>query len=231
MDEGKVIPDQLVRQVVDAVKIVTRQLVDGYRRRIYVNEDHLTGALVSMLEERLKGLSIRGIRIVPRALSRKEEMVTGADLGVLMNIYTPNFRLSKALIAQAKRCECSKGYYLSRGSLGKVVEQCRKMLKITSSAFVLVYTNNFDCGILVFPAGDIIALNRASCTALSMLYTIRLDRLFEIFMKCHVGDPMIAEVYWNFSGLKDFMAEYGIRHGLLLMLISEERLQRTSLFR
>ena len=221
------IPDQLVRQIVDEVKVVTRQLVEDYRRRILVNEDQLTGALVSMLEYRLRDLSVEGIQVIPRALSLKEEKITGADLGVLLNIDTPYFKLSKVLIAQAKKCECfyigkNFGYVLGRNYLGNVIEQCQKMLDITSSAFVLVYTNNFDCGILAFPAGDVIALSKVMCTDLSALYAIRLDRLFENFVKCYTGDPRIAKAYWDFGGLTEFMAEHKIRHGLLLMLRSRE---------
>jgi len=222
----KAVPDQLVRQIVDEVKVVTRQLVDYYQRGILVNEDHLTGALVSMLESRLRGLSLRGIKVIPGAFSLKEEKIAGADLGVLLNVDTPYFKLSKVLIAQAKKCECfyieNVGYVLGRNYLGNVIEQCQKMLDITPSAFVLVYTNNFDCGILAFPAGDVIALSKVMCTDLSALYAIRLDRLFENFMKCYTGDPRIAKAYWDFGGLTEFMAEHKIRHGLLLMLRSRE---------
>ena len=220
----KTIPDQLVRQIVDEVKVVTRQLVENYRRRILMNEDQLTGALVSMLENHLRDLSVRGIQVIPKALSLEEEKKAGADLGVLLNVDIPDFKLSKAFIAQAKKCRCFRGlgYRLSGNNLGNVIDQCQRMLGFTSSAFVLVYTGNFYCGILAFPAGDVIALSKVMCTDLSALYAIRLDRLFENFMKCYTGDPRIAKAYWDFGGLTEFMAEHKIRHGLLLMLKSEE---------
>jgi len=221
-----------VKEIVGVVKVVTLLLSGNYQRGTLMDEDHLTGGLVFMLETFLSKLSVEGIQVIPKAFSLKEEREAGADLGVLLNVDIPGFKLSKAFIAQAKKCECEYkyeyecfrdvDYRLSGNNLGNIVDQCQRMLGFTSSAFVLVYTNNSGCGILAFPAGDVIALSRVTCNKLSALYAIRLDQLFEYFMKCYIGDPMIAKAYWGFDGLVRLMAEYKIRHGLLLMLRSEE---------
>lgn len=222
-----IVPKPLVDQVVTLVKAVERQVTNDYRMGIYKKEDQLTGALVSQLNRALENVSILGIKVLAVAFGQKEEILTGADLAVMLNVDFPDFRLSKVFIAQAKKCECFKqrGYTLSDGNIDKrLIDQIKKMIDVTTSAFVMIFTRNFNCGILLFPAGDILALNgRISCRLLTGLYHAHLYDIIARFLKCHIGDPRISAKYWGPKGLRQFISDYNIRYGLLLQLISERR--------
>jgi len=224
---SQIIPTPLINQVVTIVDSVTRQIVSNFREGILQGEDRITGALVHALERGLNDSRIEGIEIKVKTFSLKEERETKADLGVLLNVEKPQYRLSKAFIAQAKICECKRGFIFSYGNIrNSLIDQCLGMMKITSSSFVIVYTKSYDCGIVAFPAADVYALdNIISCRRLSYLHKMRLKSLFESFLKCYIGDFKIAHIYWGISGLKAFTSEYSVKHSLLLQLLSgwEER--------
>jgi len=223
------IPESLIRNVTDQVEIVVREVIDRYRRGIYSKEDHMTGALVSELDRRLNQLkSINGVKIIAKAFNLKEEIITGADLGVLLSANLLGYVIKKAFIAQAKICKCRRTKpRFSNGNIRKdLLEKCQKMLNITPSSFVIVYTDNFDCSIQVFPASEIIALNNTiSCSSISDLYSMKFKRLFEKLLRCETGDPQIVKGFQEPKDMETFLKEYKIKHGLFLGFSSEKEKQ------
>jgi len=221
----RIIPAPLIKQIVYLVDLTTRQIVYEFHKGSLQREDQITGALVSTLDNTLSGIRIKDIEIKAKAFSLKEEMETKADLGVLLNVKLPEYKLAKAFIAQAKICKRDSAFRFSDGNIKKnLLDQCSKMIEITSSSFVIVYTRNYNCGIRVFPAADVYALdNKISCKSLTHLYSMTLKKLFENFLKCFIGDLNIAPYIWDVKGLKKFLSERRIKHGLLVQLLGEER--------
>jgi len=103
--------------------------VSIFKEKVLEKEDQITGALVSMLADKLSGIRIERIEIKTKAFSLKEEMETKADLGVLLNVKLPEYRLSKVFIAQAKICKCERGFAFSfsDGNITSfLLDQCSK---------------------------------------------------------------------------------------------------------
>ena len=142
---------------------------------------------------------------------------------MLLNINYSQYTLAKAFIGQAKICKCRGRYRLSNGNIKKnLIKQCEGMLKITPYSFVIVYTPNEYCGIVSYPAIDVYALgDKVSCAALSKLHGIKLKKLFELLLKCYIGDYRIASGFWGEERLMNFAREYSIRHSLLLSILGE----------
>jgi len=221
------IPRPVISQISKTVQVVVNDIISGFRSKRYETEPEITGAFVERLHIFLNELGpIEGIKIEAYAFRQKIEKKIGADLGLLLNVKLQNYRISKAVLMQAKRCLCRRPYILGGdGIRGKeerlrFVNQCHRMLAITSSAFVIIYTDNYDCGFPVYPASEIVALDldTVSCETLSELRISRLSthKLFEMLLRCHVGDPKIAEKYWGTEGLKSFAEAYRVRDTLLL---------------
>ena len=224
----RMIPTPIIQQVVDSVGLTTRRIVSIFKEGIVQKEDQITGALVSELAKKLSGIRIEGIEIKVRAFSLREEKETKADLGVLFNVRLPEYELSKAFIAQAKICRCKRSfpsYVFSHDNITKsLLNQCLQMMEITPSSFVIVYTQDYHCGIRVFPAADVYALgNKISCKRLTHLYGMKLKNLFKNFLKCFIGDFKITSYFWGVKGLEEFISEYRIKRGLLVQLLGKER--------
>jgi hypothetical protein len=74
-----------------------------------------------------------------------EESTTGADLLVHARLNTPELKYSKGVLIQSKRIEPNKN--MTSADHRDLIEQCKKMLRITQAAFVLDYTTTtVRCG-------------------------------------------------------------------------------------
>ncbi|WP_460024562.1 hypothetical protein [Infirmifilum sp. SLHALR2] len=181
-----------------------------YAKGILADEDHVTGALVYSLAEKLDGLQVGDVRVRAFTFSRGQEARTGADLGVALSADLRGVKLTKYMLMQAKRCEClpGKNYELSDGNIeGKLLDQCRKMLSVARSSYVLVYTRSELCGFLAYRAADVLGFDGASdargsvgsisCAKLSSLWAIPLPELFDDLLKCKMGDVMLDKPFFR----------------------------------
>jgi hypothetical protein len=123
--------------------------IGGYADGTYSHEVPITGALAGILRSKLKG-KIEGLTWSAHVMesgtgSAAEETPTGADLLVHVQLDTPRLKYSKGLLIQAKRVEPDEAMKKDRHDL--LLEQCKRMLKVTQSAFVFDYTKqSVRCG-------------------------------------------------------------------------------------
>ncbi|HIE14037.1 TPA: hypothetical protein EYP70_02070 [Candidatus Bathyarchaeota archaeon] len=225
MSFSKYIPAPVIDQITDGVRVVVRMIIDRCRSDKLSDEDHITGALTTLLEHHLEELSIEGIKIETKSFTLKEETATGADLGILLNVGIGSYRLSKAVIAQAKKCECKYNKRFYDGNVRKnLLKQLENMLRISPASFVLIYTRNYRCGIQVLPAADVLALDDSiSCSEMNKLNSFAFPILFRYLLRCEIGDVKIARNFFGLEAIKRFAMEYRIRHSLLLKLTGWEK--------
>jgi hypothetical protein len=113
-----------------------------------------------------------------------EESATGADLIVHVSFKSPELSYSKGLLVQAKRVE--KSQEMTQDAYDEIVDQCNKMLDITSAAWVFDYAHG---GIRCAPASVIVGSNNK---ALHEQCVWRPYRFFLELFRCPIGDPRIT---------------------------------------
>lgn len=147
-DIGVDVPDELIRRganiVQDAVREVTRQ----YGR--LSNEERRTGALqydlnrCGTIEHGDWQLTI----ILQGFAANPKENVTGADVGIIVDIKHGDRQVSKGLWAQAKQADTLPDEPLT---LHDLRIQMERMLARTREAYGIIYTPN---GVRVFQGGE-----------------------------------------------------------------------------
>lgn len=224
---NKILPHAVIKQIVDAVSVVERLIANQFSRELIFQEEDLTASLVSNLDRVLQDAEIKNVKITVKTFSKKvDEPRYGADFGVLININHNNARVSKFALFQSKKCECNRGLNLHNGNISsRAVDQVKKMLNITSSSYILVFTQNEDCGVVVYPAADCLLLPLSAqpftCKNITQLHGINLRKLFESLLKCYSGHYIPANKYWDEQGMKRMVEEYDLKRILLIMLTSK----------
>jgi hypothetical protein len=149
-------------------------------------EPQITSRIGQALEQRLMGSDFNGYTVEvltqdfpdrgPRAL----EHLVGADLYVGVRVVMAGqVELSKGMLAQAK-----KGPWLSPQDSFFLVEQCKKMLALSPSSYVWVYTPD---GIGVVDAEKVVERESRNLTNRR-----RLDEALSEMLACNEGDPNIG---------------------------------------
>jgi len=106
------------------------------------DETAFTVSLIRKIEDKINGFEINGIKWEAMTLiPQTQEKIYGADFLGVLRIDTPNYKVSKGFLVQAKMKKNLKMIELK--------QQCDKMLKISPSSFVFVYD---DDGIKIYPA-------------------------------------------------------------------------------
>jgi len=215
------LPSPVRRILTKRVQEAVEGVFNLYAWGILADEDHVTGALVYSLAEKLDGLQIGNVKVSAFTFPRGQEAKTGADLGVALSADFRDVKLTKYMLMQAKKCECLPGkvYEFSDGNVdGRLLEQCGKMLPVVQSSYVLVYTRSELCGFPAYRATDVLGLgNSISCAKLSSLWAIRLPELFDDLLKCKTGDVMLDKPFFReeeLSNLPSILEErgYSARH-------------------
>lgn len=218
------IPKSLIDDVDYAVRDVVDRILTSYEGGLIEDEDHITGALVQLLSENLNKLWVPGIKIQAKAFTSKIEKKVGADFGILLDIQLSDQKISKILLAQAKKCDCSPYYTLTNGNITeRLRKQCALMLNKVRSSYVIVYTRSRICGFIAIPASDIYGLREMlTCRAVSALSKKKLNSLFRLLLQCFTGD--LVPPFEGKRGEPDIwriIEDYGIRHLLYISLESK----------
>ena len=123
-------------------------------------------------------------RLAGRSLKKTtEEPEFGADIVMALDIETSGFKMRKGFLAQAKRLEI--GDKMSTREHSKLLVQCAKMLKVTPSSMVFLYSTN---EVTVIPATAVLAKENRH---LHKIATYGIEWLFHDFAICWFGDPLL----------------------------------------
>jgi hypothetical protein len=181
--------DHAVRQAAREARAAVEATVQQYKSERVTDEDDLTGVLVGQLGARLTG-QIAGLTwdtsVVRHRKGRAaEEDRTGADIVIHVTMNTNEKSYSKGVLIQAKRREPDE--QMSRADFDALRRQCRKMLRISPSAFVFDYSK---LGIRSGSATGISGLQDRPDLYRKCEWTAY--RFFLELFRCPVGDPRLA---------------------------------------
>ena len=160
----------------------------AYRDETVEYEPVITGGLATSLRTALNG-QIQDLIWSAHVLksgtgSGREETTTGADLLIHVQLDTPSLKYSKGVLVQAKRLE--PAVTMTTDQYSELVEQCKKMLRITAASFVFDYAR---VGMRCAPASLVI---RSDMRKLYSQCAWTPYRFFLELFRSFIGDPNIT---------------------------------------
>ena len=159
-----------------------------------------------------------GIRFTGRRLTSRgrgsEESRSGADIALFIDINIPGYKLAKGLLIQAKMVD-SNGRIQSKVEQVRLIDQCKKMLSITSSSFVWTYG---DRGIDVYSANAVLASNGLLN---NIVGTWDNSIFFYDFFICWIGDCSMESI--TRDSLDEYISSMNIKYGVMLHAHIDDR--------
>jgi hypothetical protein len=136
--------------------------------------------------ESAEGPSGRGELSARNLKKGDEEPEFGADIVITIDVEAADFEERKGFLVQAKRLEPL--HDLSSERRSKLLEQCEKMLGVTPSSMVFLYSTQ---GVQAIPATAVLANKGQN---LWQIPTWGYQVLFLDFAMCWFGDPRLQAV-------------------------------------
>jgi hypothetical protein len=179
----------------EAIREAARRAAAAARRAIAAYDDDTVsyergitdGLAVSLrdaLNQQIEHLTWRSHVLRDTRGKGGEESKVGADLLMHVSFKTPEITYSKGLLIQAKRVEPSQ--QMARDEYDELIDQCNKMLGITTAAWVFDYAHgSIRCG----PASAIVGSNNRYLYEQCVWTPYRF--FLELF-RCPIGDPRIT---------------------------------------
>jgi hypothetical protein len=197
-----------LRDMLAAVESAESLAVRGLRDGTIETEPTLTDRFLGALEQAItsEGLPMRGYRLSIRTLRDRgpgaPERQFGADLVAVFELDTPECRLSKGFLAQAKLADKSdvtidearefpvvsvRRPQRREERPSDLVPQCDRMLHVSPDSFVFVYSER---SISVVSANTVAHL--APDGGSHPVYSMTLRRFFRSFFQSFVGDYRLS---------------------------------------
>lgn len=193
---------ELGRQVAGGAE----EVLAAYREDGYADENAVSTALCRTLARRLSG-TVRGVTVDARATENpgapREGGVAGADVAVRFGARFHDFAAETGVLLQAKREESP-----AFDDVPRLVEQCRRMLRVTPAAFVVVYAER---GLTFLPARAVVAAETVTRDYRNELYFKGPEPFFVDLFTAFVGDDGLFD---DAETLTAFLDDHEIRHGL-----------------
>jgi hypothetical protein len=161
--------------------------------------------LIENIERKLNNAEIhKNCKISVTTFQKIQENHVGADLAIVLDMRIGGKNISKAFLVQAKVAK--KNYSHSFGHTHAevysptLINQCENMLKITSDAFVFVYSEK---GLYCIPAFQII-LNNSPTVKTTEVSFKNTAMFFQNFFDCFIGDHKITPSALNATTLESY---------------------------
>ena len=177
-----------IKEAARRADAATRDAMAAYRDETVEYEPVITGGLATSLRTALNG-QIQDLIWSAHVLksgtgSGREETPIGADLLIHVQFDTPSLKYSKGVLVQAKRLE--PAVTMTTDQYSELVEQCKKMLKVTIASFVFDYAR---VGMRCAPASLVI---RSDMRELYSQCAWTPYRFFLELFRSFIGDPNIT---------------------------------------
>jgi hypothetical protein len=182
--------EELTKEAAKLADKAAWRTMNDMRNRHASDEDDVTGLLVGRLHAEFENTDIDGVNIRASILRHRsgvaaEERRIGADIVIHVGLDTPTQSYSKGVLIQAKKSE--QFDYWSRRQRDDLIDQCKKMLRVTASSFVFNYSvNGIRCGAATRVMGA------REPAGLRYLCGWTSYRFFLEFFRCPIGDPKIT---------------------------------------
>lgn len=181
--------DEAMMEAAKTADRAVNNVMRRYREGKVTDEPEITGEIMGQLVARFDEKPIGGLRWSGSIMRNKsgeaaQELRTGADLMIHVEVKTPTINYSKGVLIQAKRAEPDERVKASE--ISRLNGQCNKMLDHTASSFVFTYAKgSMRCGSATrFTASQDPRLYK-QCTWTSYRFFLELFR-------CPIGDPNIV---------------------------------------
>jgi hypothetical protein len=205
-------------RLLSSLKKAMKEIEDAITQKYeYEQEEALTGRLAGAIENIFSRNKVMGAfttHVFTAKGSKSEEHDCGADLGVVFNVKSSDFNVTKGFLMQSKKEDGIKIQQTAPSILVKhkndqlLKDQTEKMLKITPDSFVFVYSNE---GIFVVPASSIYGSNSSAS-----LYGKRFANFFSEFFMCFIGDTRL--VAFDQASLDRLRLEMNLSYAILIKL-------------
>lgn len=210
MKSTKIVPG-LAEAFENAATQVTMELFDSYEN-ITGKEEDITGGLraqlslnfINKVKKIIGDLSLPSINLKVQTFKKKNENITGADLGIIFRKEFAGNIVTKAVMVQSKVGVINPKKKNIYASDSDILSQAKKMLSYSSDSFFFVYTPD---GIKVFSAMEVVLIGK-NCLNSSELYYHDFGEFIREFFKCFVGDHHISGILTDEDYLvKDFLPD------------------------
>lgn len=184
----------VIREAADAIAQEAASVIDSYIAGRVTDEPHITDRLLGAIESRMRSLSgsrhstmSKGFMWSAMTLrsgsgSAAHEKKYGADLMGVFTASLPEFSVSKGFLAQAKRIE--PGVEMSVSDWKRLLDQCERMLNVTSDSFVVGYSKSK--GVRFFSALSVLGMQGKR--DVFRLHQMPPRSFFERHFECFIGD-------------------------------------------
>lgn len=175
----------------------------------------LNRRLLDAVKSRIDGQDFGQCKVMVSTFKKRQEFFVGADLAGIFEIEFNGTKVSKAYLAQAKVGKDYEG--LQNQTFVRAINkdlrlQAERMLKITSDSFVFVYSKS---GIHCVPAFQV-ALSGLNKIDTGNFPFRSFGSFYEEFVKCFIGDHMIAPDRLNATNLEDYAKKMSANAALRL---------------
>lgn len=201
-----------IAEAAHGVALEGRAVAEALSDRRIEQEPAATDRLLGRIEARMQGFEISGLRWTAKTFTdrgcRAQETRVGADFMGVLEITIPSFTLRKGFLAQAKLIEPNQ--YFPRNEHTRLADQCHKMLEISRSSYVFLYS---IAGVFVVPAQSVVSAGFAHP---HQLYRKTLYSFFLNHFESFIGDARLFEP--SMTAVEELLRAAGARKGILLGL-------------
>lgn len=179
---------RMVREVSAEIEKAVKNANEAYAEGDALEEDHITGHLLGGISNNLDDKYIKNFRWRGKQFTGRgggsEESKIGSDFMGVIDIDLNGYSVKKGFLIQAKKAE--PGVSMPTKQWGDFTDQVEKMLKVSPSSYVLVYSS--ELGMRIFPAISVLNLDSRN---IFDLYSRSVRRFFEDHLQCFIGDQML----------------------------------------
>jgi hypothetical protein len=176
------LPDDSIRAAAEVVDLAALRVAARFAQGQIADEDDFTSRLLQAMQDGIDGLAVAGVRWQAEKVRSRgpgsDESLTGADILVRLDVNLPRVRYSKGFLAQAKIVGPGR-------PLGKLREQCEKMLRVSPDSFVWHYDGS---GVHVSSALPFVGSTVGTRDV--PMWPVR--KLFDAHFRSFIGDRRLA---------------------------------------
>ncbi|MEY2168184.1 MULTISPECIES: hypothetical protein [unclassified Rhodanobacter] len=208
---------KVTKKLANKIGRAADEAIDSYHARLVEQEPQITDRFLAVCQHSINRLRIGGVQWSAKTFSDRgnnsQEKRYGADFLCSFSMALPTFSVSKGFLAQAKRVEPSDSF--SSKDYSDMKEQCEKMLSLSASSFVFLYSR--QAGVTVIPAISVVSARTCNPHELT---SKGVSAFFVDHFECFVGDRNI--VIRSPSGVDGLLEELNARRGLEIVGHGEE---------
>jgi hypothetical protein len=202
---------KLVDGLVAEIAKAEQATLKAFREGRIEQEPSFTDRLLGQMEIVFNGSTVGGVRWTAKTLTDRgrgsQEKEYGADFMAVLDVSLVEFNVAKGFLGQAKVIE--PGARITKTDFKRMSEQCRKMLSLSASSYVFIYSRS-TC-IQVVEAQRVVNSANRNPHELSPL---SFSQFYEKHFGCFIGDHSIKAA--SATTLRELRSSYNSRNLFLL---------------